>query len=123
MIAHIRPYHVRHVKGLVTTILPTANLSAKETLKPLGGETVNTTTRKGGPPWKKKKKCDHCGKLGHTKDKCWKEHPELRNKKNPCRDCKDKDCKWWVKPYGCKQTATATATANMITTREEIDLF
>ena len=87
-----------------------------------GGETVNTTTRKGGTPWKKKK-CDHCGKLGHTKDKCWKKHPELQNKRDPCRDCKDKDCKWWVKPYGCKQTATATATANMLTTREEIDLF
>lgn len=21
--------------------------------------------------------CDHCGKLGHTVDKCWKKHPEL----------------------------------------------
>ena len=85
-----------------------------------GGETVNTTTRKGDPSWKKKKftlKCGHCHKVGHEKDKCWKLHPELQ-KRDACRDCKDKDCKWWIKPYGCKSKATA----NMITTREEIDL-
>ena len=64
MIAHIRPYHVRHVKGLVTTILPTANLSAKEKLKPLGGKLSTRLPEKEVPRGRRKRNATIAANLG-----------------------------------------------------------
>jgi hypothetical protein len=43
--------------------------------------------------------CNHCNINGHTKDKCWKLHPEL-NPKNHKKDAKKKN----LLGYGFKET-------------------
>ena len=40
---------------------------------------------------KNDKRCTHCNKAGHSIDKCWQRHPELRSKKgNRAKNEKDK---------------------------------
>ena len=40
---------------------------------------------------KTKLKCEHCGKQGHTKTRCWELHPELKPEKLKQQDKKNVD--------------------------------
>ena len=92
MIAHIRPHHVRHVKGLVITILPTANsnLSAKEKLKPLGGKLSTRLPEKEVPRGRTKRNATIAANLGIPRTNAGRSIPNYRIKGTPAETAKIK---------------------------------
>ena len=47
--------------------------------EPLHQKSVRLNSVRSSSNDQKRPTCEHCGKLGHTEDRCWAKHPDLKN--------------------------------------------